>query len=229
MSVGAISASDSISVKVVWEGDSHAVPDNVIVNLLKNGHVVDSAKLNASNNWRTTFEVDDDDGDYDVKEVQSSDFSSSVKGSADEGFVIKNTLVRDVLKSDANNSNTNGNSSDRGQKLNDVLKAAGDNETDNATDNSTSNATDNSTGNASANTNGGSKDTSTKTSKDTTQNGNKPKSTVTTTTITKTYINEPDDNNTNTTKSTPIETGLPIIVLFAAVFVAAFIPIFRKR
>ena len=99
-SVGAISAAkDSIPVKIVWN-DVDDQPDFVIVELIKDGKVVDTAKLTAGNSWKTVFKVTDD-GKYDVKEKISDDYSYKVSGNAKGGFVIHNKMVENAVKDDS--------------------------------------------------------------------------------------------------------------------------------
>ena len=91
--------SNTINVHIVWNGDS---TDEVTVNLIKDDQIVDSAKLSTNNSWKTTFKVDDD-GNYEVKEVISEDYTTKVTGNAKDGFIITNTLVKeDVLGADGN-------------------------------------------------------------------------------------------------------------------------------
>ena len=110
ISIGVISAADdsiSIPVKVAWDGDS---ADVVKVNLLKDGVVVDTAKLNAGNSWKTTFKVDDD-GNYKVSVVDSDKYTSSVKGDAKNGFTITAKLVEKDTQSPAEDTSQDDNSS----------------------------------------------------------------------------------------------------------------------
>lgn len=104
-SVGVISAADdSISVKIIWDDNGNDKPDSVTVNLIKDGAVVDSAKLSSDNGWKATFKVDDD-GDYQVKELIGSDYFAKVYGNSENGFVIKNHFVNsDVLGIDDDSS-----------------------------------------------------------------------------------------------------------------------------
>lgn len=70
-------------------------PDGITVNLLKNGEVVDSAELNAENNWRHDFAVDGNASDanaYSVAEASAPDgYTKSDAVIKDGIFVITNT------------------------------------------------------------------------------------------------------------------------------------------
>ena len=152
-SIAAISAEDtnSISVKITWDGDSQ--PDYVLVNLLKDGVVVDSAKLSAENSWSTTFKVDDD-GEYKVSEIVSNDYSYSVKGDVISRFVISNHLVNeDVLKASGDKDTvTDGDGADSGSNSSsdgDGVNPSDDQPNPNSpVTNDTGNGTDNATGNS---------------------------------------------------------------------------------
>ena len=94
-SIGAISAADldSISVSAVWDDDNgNDRPAEITVDLLEDGKVVDSVKLNEKNLWTATFEVDGD-GDYSVEVSPISGYSTDVKGNAKHGFEITNSLI----------------------------------------------------------------------------------------------------------------------------------------
>jgi len=221
-SVGAISAADNISVKVTWAGDA---PDAVTVNLIKDGNVVDSAKLSASNSWKTTFKVDGE-GSYNVSEVVSGDYSYSVSGNENSGFVISNKLVKtdDVLAAGSDDEVADSSADDTvSQESEDVLN---ENETSSVDENSTE--TDD--GNATEGTDVTDEDNVTV---DETEDEEITETITTTTTehqITKT-VKQADKKKpvNNTTKVKNKNTGFPVVVLVCAVFTAAFIPLSRRK
>lgn len=229
-SVGAISASDSISVKVTWDGGD--APDSVTVNLIKDGNVVDSAKLSASNSWKTTFKVDDD-GLYKVSEVVSGDYSYSVSGNANSGFVISNKLVKtdDVLATSVDDAVADSSADDAvSNGAEDVLN---ENETS-----SDENSTETDGGNTTEDTNATDEDNVTE-GTDVTEDDNVTEDeeiteTITTTTtehqITKT-ANQADKKKpvNHTAKVKNRNAGFPIAVLVCAVFAAAFMPLSRRK
>lgn len=88
----------SVNVVKSWkdEHNKDARPDSITVNLLADGEVVDSVKLNAENNWQADFVelAEYKDGvliDYTVEEVAVEGYESSVTGTSEDGFVITNT------------------------------------------------------------------------------------------------------------------------------------------
>ena len=101
---GAVSAADSqddsnpISVKISWNDASKVSerPSQVQVDLIKDGKVVDTAVLKESNSWKATFKAQGD-GAFTVKATGLDDYSVSVEGNADSGFVVKCSLNDDVL------------------------------------------------------------------------------------------------------------------------------------
>ena len=238
-SISVISAADdsnTISVKVLWEDDIAEVPDEVVVNLLKDGKIVDSAKLNDTNSWNTTFEVDDD-GNYEVEEVISDDYSTEITGNAKEGFTVKNALVKeDVLGAVADEDSLGESSADDNlSQSEDDLASAGDNSLlgDNSTGNGTSNSSTNSSTNNSTNnstviaTNDDDNDTDSNDDDD--DSDEKTTTTITTTTTTKKVTKQDDKKPENTTETKNNNTGFPIIVLVIAVFAAVLIPLSRKK
>lgn len=151
--------SKSISVKVNWSDNVSDMPDYVKISLLRDGEIVDTAILNSTNSWSTTFSVVDD-GNYQVKESDVEGYSVSVKGNADNGFVVINTLLsKEVLgaagdgAADDNPDNDNQNDDNQDEsdsKDNDdnpaaVVTADDDNDADtqkNATNTTKDNKTD---------------------------------------------------------------------------------------
>ena len=230
-SVGAISAADSISVKVTWVGVD--APDAVTMNLIKDGKVVDSAKLSPSNSWKTTFKVDDD-GPYEVSEVVSGDYSYSVSGNANNGFVISNKLVKtdDILAASgddavADSSSYDAVSQETGDALNENETSAGDEnstETDDGNTTEDTNATDDDVADLTDDEN---------VTDDETEDEEITETITTTTTehqITKT-VKQADKKKpvNNTTKVKNKNTGFPLVVLVCAVFAVVFIPLSRRR
>lgn len=60
----------SITIKKVWNtGATTKTPDHVTVQLLRNGTVVNTATLNAENQWQVTFQDMLKSDDYSVKEI----------------------------------------------------------------------------------------------------------------------------------------------------------------
>ena len=232
--ISAVDDSNTISVKVLWEDDIAEVPDEVVVNLLKDGKIVDSAKLNDTNSWNTTFEVDDD-GNYEVEEVISDDYSTKITGNAKEGFTVKNALAKqDVLGAAAEDSLKESSADDNLSQAEDDLASAGDNFLlgDNSTGNGTSNSSTNSSTNNSTNNStviATNDDNDADSNDDDDDSDEKTTTTITTTTTTKKVTKQDDKKPENTTETKNNNTGFPIIVLVIAVFVAIFVPLSRKK
>ena len=232
--ISAVDDSNTISVKVLWEDDIAEVPDEVVVNLLKDGKIVDSAKLNDTNSWNTTFEVDDD-GNYEVEEVISDDYSTEITGNAKEGFTVKNALAKqDVLGAATEDSLKESSADDNLSQAEDDLASAGDNFLlgDNSTGNGTSNSSTNSSTNNSTNNStviATNDDNDADSNDDDDDSDEKTTTTITTTTTTKKVTKQDDKKPENTTETKNNNTGFPIIVLVIAVFVAIFVPLSRKK
>ncbi len=104
VSAGAVSAADSqgdskaITVKIKWDDAAKVSerPNQVSVKLIKDGNVVDTAVLKASNSWKATFNAQGD-GTYKVTASDLNDYSINIGGSAGSGFVVTYTLKADVL------------------------------------------------------------------------------------------------------------------------------------
>ncbi len=227
VSIAAISAQDSIPVKAVWEGD---VGDIITVNLLRDGNVVDTVNLTSANSWKTAFDVDGDDGSYNVSVVESKDISSSVNGTADTGFVVSCSLTRDVLKASDEYSSVEGASQDdnSSEDANEILGAT---DAVNGTANNNTNSNTTSTSNTTtedSNTAGSDK---TNDEKDDSTSKQKTITTTKTTKTTKIVSKEAkkDKKPDNKTKTKMDNTGFPIIVLVIAVFVAILVPLSRKK
>ena len=100
-------ASNPIKVKIVWNDNGNATsrPDQIIVNLLRDGKVVEFIKLNESNFWNATFNTQNDGGNYEVHLADNmSNYSVSYNGSAEKGFVINCTLKENPSNASAENS-----------------------------------------------------------------------------------------------------------------------------
>ncbi|WP_458453185.1 hypothetical protein [Methanobrevibacter sp.] len=238
-SVGVVSAADSISVKVVWDDYSQA--GHVTVNLIKDGQVVDSASLSPGNS-KTTFKVDDASGNYRVSEVISSDYSYSVSGSASNGFVISNKLVKqDVLSASDDepvlDEDTPDDKVSSNEENNEIAETDAPVTSDNGNDgtgadnsnnnNTNNNSTDN---NSTDNNSTDDKPTDDSSNKKTDSNSKKPvKKTTTTKTTTSKVVKKENKKPENKTKTKHKNTGFPVAVLVLAVFVAAFVPFSRKK
>ncbi|HIT29658.1 MAG TPA: Cna B-type domain-containing protein [Candidatus Scatomorpha stercoravium] len=62
-----------LSVNKEWAGDKgQERPESTVVELLNGGYVIDSAVLNAENNWSYTFTGLPAGGDYSVREAEKS-------------------------------------------------------------------------------------------------------------------------------------------------------------
>ena len=83
-----------LSVNKEWAGgEGQERPESVTVELLNGGYVIDSAVLNADNNWSYTFTGLPAGGDYSVREAEVPGYESAVSGDAENGFTITNTWV----------------------------------------------------------------------------------------------------------------------------------------
>lgn len=96
----------NIPVRKVW---TNVVLDRCIINLLVDGVVVEEVELNSRNNWTYTFEnlrkVDKDDGHeylYEIAEEPIEKCSVEIRGDAQEGFTVYNTIVEDPPKTGDN-------------------------------------------------------------------------------------------------------------------------------
>lgn len=130
-------ASNLIKVKVVWDdnGNTSYRPDQVIVNLLLDGKVVEFINLNESNLWNATFKTQDDGGNYTVRLADNlSNYSVSYNGSAEKGFVI-NCTVNESLSDAGENGSSLENGTDNATDNNGTGDNAKDNKTNNGTDN----------------------------------------------------------------------------------------------
>lgn len=224
-SVGFISAADTsddshdssktISVKIQWNGDSqNDRPDSVTVNLIKDGKIVDSASLNDINSWAAKFTVSED-GSYSINQVGDlSDYSVSTSGSVSSGFVITNTLNKEVLGVTESEDALQENGTDD--------NATDDNSTDNnqTEDKNSTIPEDNDDDDPSADD-----DTKSPNTKKTQSKDNPDVKKVEKKVIKKEENKKPK----NVTKAKLRHTGIPIIGVVVIAFVAAFVPFSRKK
>ncbi|MBQ9068197.1 MAG: Cna B-type domain-containing protein, partial [Eggerthellaceae bacterium] len=99
-----------IGVTKTWDDadDQDGVrPDSITVNLLADGEQVDTATIEADENgaWTHTFEglpklKDGNEISYTIEEVNVAGYSSTVSGSAAEGFAIANTHATETVDID---------------------------------------------------------------------------------------------------------------------------------
>lgn len=85
-----------IPVKEVWDHGTNpesSRPAAVTVNLKNGETVIDSMPLTADCDWKGVFTELSVGGNYSVEEVAVPQYSTEVSGSANDGFVIKNTFV----------------------------------------------------------------------------------------------------------------------------------------
>lgn len=84
----------SITIKKVWNTDESTKPtESVTVQLLKNGNVVETATLNAQNNWQKTYNDMPESDAYSIKEVDvPKGFIATYKQNA-YIFTVTNTSI----------------------------------------------------------------------------------------------------------------------------------------
>ncbi len=88
----------SVSVEKKWSGGAISDRKPVTVELLNGETVIDTAELNAGNDWKHTFEGLPPGYVYSVREkTQVPGFSTSVSGNMNDGFVITNTYTGEEL------------------------------------------------------------------------------------------------------------------------------------
>ena len=94
-----------VNVKVTkeWNDNNNSDkvrPNSVIINLMNGTTKVDSQELNEANKWTYTWTVPALDGTTEIKytvvEEEVKSYTSETTGSLEEGFVITNTLVREI-------------------------------------------------------------------------------------------------------------------------------------
>lgn len=91
----------SISVTKKWDDDQNRAgkrPESIQVNLLQNGQVVESVKLQAENAWSHTFQGLAKSAEYSVNEEEVEGYRASYNGDVENGFVITNTYEEDEQK-----------------------------------------------------------------------------------------------------------------------------------
>ena len=152
-SIGFVSASDdakNISVKLVWDdnGNDVAKPDAVTVNLILDGKVVDTAKLNDSNSWKTAFKNLDPNEDYTITVDDISGFTLKTSKDGESGFIITGIAQESVLGASDDQATVSGDDEDDGvvvdlnldQTANAANPNAGQQPAQDNTDNNTKNS-----------------------------------------------------------------------------------------
>lgn len=111
--------STSVSVSKVWNDGDNAGgkrPASVTVDLLRDGKIIDSAKIEAGDDgsWSHTFtdlaKYDSADGHeyaYTVAEQKVDGYQSAVTGDAEHGFTVTNTSIAPVVPGDNNQADGN--------------------------------------------------------------------------------------------------------------------------
>ena len=249
-SIGFVSASDDagdsshkISVKIKWNGDDQSNrPGSVTVNLMKDGKVVDTATLSASNSWSAKFSVSDD-GSYSVSQSGGlSGYSVSTGGSSSSGFVITNTLKEtplgaaeneDTLEEDSTDE-VYANASDDEKITEGETNQTGDNSTaENQTDNNQTeddgNATTGNDDDDTGTDDGKTSDTTTQDSKKTSSKDKPVEVKKTEKKVEKKVVKQEKQKPKNVTKTQLRNTGIPVIILVLVAFAAAFVPFSRKK
>lgn len=222
ISVGIVSA-ESGDVKSIHVSATGDMPEAITVSLLCNGKIVDSATLSNGNSWSTTFKVNDD-GDYSIVAKDNPNYSMSVSGSEDNGFVVHSKHIGEKLAAGNDDPVKENDSSDDTVAANNVsdVNVTDDNATeDNGTDDDNGtvpgDVIDNSTD---KNINKSDKDT----------NKSNINKTVIKNKIVKKETKKPVEKKENKTNKVKLRnTGLPLVVLVIAAFVAIFVPISRKK
>lgn len=245
VSVGFIYAADndesqSISISINWNDNGHANarPESVVVNLIKDGNIIDNKTLNKENSWSATFNVDGD-GSYSVSEDAPSNYSVSKSGSASSGFVITNTYKADVLSAKENETplkvaevdDKAVNNTETAELIGDENNT-GENDTviENNTDTNSSDENDTKTteGGTVGNTTPPQYDEDTIDELEISSKIEKSKE------IKKDVKKEDKEKKKppkpkNVTQNNLRNTGIPAVILVVAVFVAAFIPYKRNK
>ncbi|WP_292749865.1 Cna B-type domain-containing protein [Methanobrevibacter sp.] len=212
----AVSNSKVIPVKIVWDdaAKTGARPASVTVNLIKDGAVVDTVTLSESNSWSATFKAQSADGSFKVTQSGSLvDYSVSISGSVDNGFVIVNQIKADALGASENEVPIAENASGDSNATDDQV--SNDTAETNATD-SDSNATDeNSTDDSNATDGNSTVD-------------NKTDNTPAKKPVSKEQIKQVV-KPINVTKTQLRNTGIPLLVLVVVAFAAVFVPFSRNK
>lgn len=228
ISVGIVSAEneDVKQIKVRATGD---MPSTITVSLLCDGKVVDTATLSQGNSWSTTFKVNAD-GDYRVVANENPDYSMSVSGSADSGFVVNSKQISaEKLSENADDLIKENNSTEITPDVNTTeATQADDNITETSPDVNTAeetpidlnitvnNLTENRTNEINI----------TVENKNTSDSNNINVQNK----IVKKEDKKPVEKKENKTNKVKLRnTGLPLTVLVIAAFAAIFIPITRRK
>ncbi|WP_407374685.1 hypothetical protein [Methanobrevibacter sp.] len=218
-SIGFVSASDNgqgINVKISWDDTSSSDrPAEVVVSLIKDGIVVETSKLNASNSWSATFENQDSNGDYSIQVNDISNYQIKKSGNANDGFVIAAKINTGILGATENENPVEQTDVSETPVTQNISVDDTIPETTNSSDNQTDNSTDDSN----------STDDETE---ETTEE-------ITTTTTTTKVVSTVEKENAvkkpvkkEQTNHTLRNTGLPIALVLAAI-AAIFIPIAYKK
>jgi len=83
-----------------WDDKNNAAkkrPDDITVELKRNGEVTNTVVLNESNGWAYTFTNLPNQGEYVVNEKSVKDYSVKYSGDSENGFIITNTYNGDKL------------------------------------------------------------------------------------------------------------------------------------
>lgn len=234
-SISFVSAADSIPVKVIWDDSNQANerPDEIAVNLLCDGKIVDTAKLSASNSWKTTFKNLNDDGKYEVKIAsQPAEYSIQTKGNEEDGFSIICNLMAETLGSAEDDASLEEGEVTQVTDDNAAEPAEADAADDtNATDNETATDAENATGDNATNDEELTDDVSDEndTADGAEVTSDKP------TTVQKSPIKEnnkkvkPVKKNNKPIKGNLKHTGIPLAGLVLVLFTVAFVPFSRKK
>lgn len=90
----------NINVCKIWDdnnNDKKHRPNEIQVDLLADGKVVDTATLSSQNGWQFTFENCDKNKNYSVVEKAIKNYTASYGGNDESGFIITNTYNGDKL------------------------------------------------------------------------------------------------------------------------------------
>ena len=82
----------SITVKKIWNTDDFSgIPDSVTVQLLRDGTVVETARLNESNNWQITYNDMPESDAYSIKELGVPKGFTATYSQNNYEFLVTNT------------------------------------------------------------------------------------------------------------------------------------------
>lgn len=210
-SVGFITAADSanikdIHVKKVWKdtGFENERPTFIEIQLFVDGKLVNTTKLNESNEWKATFKDVEVSGEVKVVENTSySNYNVSYSGNIDDGFIITSTILKTPGKDvNGNASGDNGTNPIKGNSTNDNGTVPSGN---NGTIPSNDNRTDNNS------------------SVDVNVNVNES------VTVKEVSKEKTPDKKSNDTVTYLRNTGFPVAILVIGVLGAVFIPLLRRK